>query len=95
MKYILKQKSKSDENLAREAFKPGMILYGYCGGIFGRDSHGNKTIVEVDVTHNSIMVLESNGAYNTAFVESWVGLLESSNSSLATQEDDVNGQEDW
>lgn len=28
-------------------FKPGDVLYGYCNGAFGRDSHGTKTCISV------------------------------------------------
>lgn len=46
----LKQKADTDwMSEAMEVLKPGMILYGYCGGYFGRDSYDNKTIKSVKI----------------------------------------------
>jgi len=90
VRYILKQVGQdTEESAARAAFQPGMNLYGYCQGIFGRDSYGIKTIVKV--YNNSIVVTEivwyyTNQKYfnvtKTASVDSWVELLISSNTSL-------------
>jgi hypothetical protein len=89
--YILNQAGQNtEESAARAAFRPGMYLYGYCMGIFGRNSYGVKTIVKVD--GNLIVVTEMVWDYtkqkyinvtNTANVDSWVELLISSNTSLA------------
>ena len=52
----LKQKP---DNWAQEAMKilrPGMILYGFCAGFFGRNSYSDKRIVGVSVLH-----IEDNG----------------------------------
>lgn len=42
----------TEDAWAVEALKvlvPGRILYGYCGGAFGRDSYGNKTIISAEI----------------------------------------------
>lgn len=31
--------------------RPGDTIYGFAGGLFGRDSHDDKTIVRIDVAH--------------------------------------------
>lgn len=97
--YVLKQfKGVGSESKARAAFQPGMYLYGYCCGHFGRDSYGKKLIIKI--TRTSIEVIE-NGCHNgeirkisnscdtTTNYFSWVELLESSNRDL---EDPQNGQ---
>lgn len=85
MDYFLKQKGFNDEEQkAKRAFQPGMELYGYCGGIFGRDSYDIKTIKEVN--GNQIICFNSEGHYVSGVVDSWVSLLESSNLSLESEE---------
>lgn len=37
----------------------GMMLYGYCNGYFGRDSHENKRIEAIG--HDWVVVREENG----------------------------------
>jgi len=79
--YVLKQKEvEGEEAEAKMAFRPGMKLYGYCGGIFGRDSYDIKTIFEIHP--KQIQVINSEGLYQTGNVSSWVKLLEDSNESL-------------
>ena len=92
-KYVLNQKSANGEEAeARAAFSVGMELYGYCGGIFGRDSHGTKTILRIE--GNSIQVREQHWVnsektfLNIAEVRSWVELLGDSNDSLRSIERD-------
>lgn len=79
-KYILKQRGEKDEELlARQAFQSGMKLYGYCHGLFGRDSYGIKTIVSIN---GDIITVEEEGSYNSSQMRdpfSWVDLLKSSN----------------
>lgn len=83
-KYVLRQFAKTDdESLAKAAFHPGMYLYGYCCGFFGRDSYGKKLIIKI--TDDSIEVVENsvrNSADTTTSYFSWVDLLESSNRDL-------------
>ncbi|MBN9214147.1 MAG: hypothetical protein J0J04_04905 [Microbacterium sp.] len=31
--------------------RPGDTIYGFAGGLFGRDSYDDKTIVRIDVAH--------------------------------------------
>lgn len=92
---VLKQRNASDldeENaLARSLLVPGATLYGYCNGFFGRDSYGDKTIVEV--VGNVLCVREENGALNSAVIpnDSWVELVESSNRWLEDGENNGDG----
>lgn len=88
-KYVLNQRgASSDENLARQAFKEGMILYGYCCGFFGRDSYGDKVITQIN---SNVIVVEENGCTNVCDTTkehfSWVDLLNSSNSYLEQEEE--------
>ncbi len=77
----LKQRLDDDEqHLARIQLTPGTELYGYCGGIFGRDSYGTKTVLST--TSNSILVEEFNGLKLEVVVEDWIQLIEDSNSYL-------------
>lgn len=89
MKYILLQKGQSsEESMAREAIKPGMVLYGFCGGLFGRDSYGEKTVQEV--TREHLVVIEDGYTLVSREINgdpyTWVKLIEDSNKSL---------KEDW
>lgn len=79
--YQLKQVNKSDLNqdqlIAREAFKPGLSIYGFCCGYFGRDSYGEKVIVEVGPDY---LVVRENGVTCQSFeINNWLELLNSSN----------------
>ena len=90
MKYILKQKGiKNEDILAKNALFVGMKLYGYCGGLFGRDSYGEKEIVEIH--ENYLVVKYDNHMYTTSFaidgkIHTWAGLIEDSNSALEEME---------
>ena len=79
--FVLKQRGQDDEeSLARSAFRVGMFLYGYCGGLFGRDSYGEKEIVGLH--GNTIIVKEKDGSTHSGTVEGvfkWKYLLISSN----------------
>jgi hypothetical protein len=84
MKHILKQKEDTEEYQAMSAIKPGMKLYGYCGGLFGRDSHGEKTVVDV---HKDHLIVTENGhtivsKYITGNTFSYVQLIKDSNEAL-------------
>lgn len=83
-KFILKQKGipdSQDEIDARNCIQPGMILYGYCCGYFGRDSYANKKIISID--GREITVRDENGVISTSYkITSWVDLVESSNKDM-------------
>jgi len=68
------------QDLARASIRPGMTLYGYCNGEFGRDSYGDKIVVEVGFRH--LLVREPGGELNTANDVNWVELIKSSNRAL-------------
>jgi len=92
MKYILKQEDGyNNESLARAAIERGMYLYGYCNGMFGRDSYGKKLILEVMSNH--VIVLEDGhtilGAEMDGKIFTWAALIESSNKTF--EEDWKNG----
>jgi hypothetical protein len=81
MKYVLEQKkAKGREAEARAAFSVGMELYGYCCGIFGRDSYDTKRILAID--DDRIICINSDARSISGNVYSWVELLESSNNFL-------------
>lgn len=88
MKYVLNQKEGTEEYQAMMAIRPGMKLYGFCGGLFGRDSYGEKTILEVHEDH--VVVTEDGFTMPSRKIDgdpySWVGLIEDSNRAL---------KEDW
>ena len=93
MKYILKQKGYSDEEAcAKAAIQPGMTLYGYCGGRFGRDSYGDKVVIEVRtdsvvVEDFSYSCEKEKGLIIKSFpIYSWVDLINESNRALEEAE---------
>jgi hypothetical protein len=51
---MIKLKQREEQGLSKEQaqakaqLQSGVILYGYCGGIFGRDSYGNKMVQKVE-----------------------------------------------
>lgn len=67
----------------RSQFQPGMTLYGYCCGIFGRDSYGDKVIQAV---YSNGIVVKEDGHIIAVDVDDWKGLLESSNEALRQEE---------
>lgn len=82
--YVLKQyQGNTEEAKAKRACKPGMILYGYCCGYFGRDSYGDKKIIEI---FGNKMEVEEDGVRYYADIESWKDLIESSNQELEKKE---------
>lgn len=88
MKYVLKQKGDTEESQARNAIKPGMVLYGYCGGAFGRDSYGDKIVLEV---HEDHLVVREEGFTRTSFtidgdIRTWADLIKDSNECLEQEE---------
>ena len=80
MKYILEQYVGNEEDEARAAFKVGMNLYGFCGGIFGRDSYETKIIKEI--IHNFLECENIEGQIYHVYVDSWINLLNDSNYGL-------------
>lgn len=87
----LKQRDGSPEIQARNLLKPGMMLYGYCGGDFGRDSYGDKKIIAVYEDH--LVVEEEGHTLVSRTIHSWIKLIEDSNYYLEGQEDHENGDE--
>jgi len=86
MEYVLRQaRIKNEaEDKARAAIQPGMILYGYCCGYFGRDSYEDKLVIDIIGDH--IEVRDENGVEQIAEVKSWMELLKSSNEELQKRE---------
>lgn len=91
-KYVLKQRGEAEhsaeELMAKSAFTVGAELYGFCCGIFGRDSYGVKKIIEMR-RGDHIVVLED-GFHKNGKVYSWVELLESSNQFLEEEMEDCD-----
>lgn len=87
---MLRQRNKSGilgkDLEAYHSVEIGMTLYGYCCGIFGRDSYGDKVVVRK--THSYLEVeeegLDGTKYTNTANIRSdeWYDLVQSSNSFL-------------
>lgn len=80
--YVLRQRETDDEEiLARQAFQPGLYLYGYCGGLFGRDAYGPNLILEIK--GNDIIVKDENGNIMIGTIDgnlfTWKELLQDSN----------------
>ena len=83
-KYVLKQREDSDETNARNAIRPGNLLFGYCGGLFGRESYGDKKVVSVHSDH--LVVTEDGHTLVSRTIDgesyTWAGLILDSNNSL-------------
>ena len=82
---ILKQKGMHDDEVrSRLQIQPGLKLYGFCGGLFGRDSWGEKTVVAV--RDNRIDFLEYDELGTSREVDgdiyTWAGLIKDSNREL-------------
>lgn len=89
MSLILKQKGLNDEESAAKAqIVPGISLYGFCCGYFGRDWTGEKVVTSV--VGNVIHVVEekySGPVHMSSFeITSWVDLIKSSNRDLEEME---------
>jgi len=92
----LKQRKDVDPEQfeSRDSIKPGMILYGYCEGRFGRDSYGEKKVLEVHEDH--VVVMEDGHVLTSFTINDWTSLVESSNGALEEEryqnreEDDVD-----
>lgn len=69
-----------EEQRAYNCIQPGMSLYGYCGGRFGRDSYGDKLVVSK--TYEYVTVLEDGVQHSSFKISSWVDLVKSSNDFL-------------
>lgn len=89
-KYELRQHELYDpEDLARQAMQPGLYLYGYCGGIFGRDSYGPKQILDIQEELIVVSELTSKGRVRrTGYTNKWLRLLNSSNEALDSPDTD-------
>ena len=64
---------------AYDTIKVGMTLYGYCCGYFGRDSYGDKIVVEKIPNY---LVVAENGFTNGGPISNWNDLVKSSNDAL-------------
>ena len=83
--------------------KPGLVLYGFCGGKFGRDSYGDKKICVVEVVDDysvgiglKLTVID-NGMYDTIFLigeEDVRELIESSNAGYLHNIEEENRTDD-
>lgn len=89
-KFVLRQEGENDEDSqAKAALVPGLKLYGFMGGLFGRDSYGTKTIVSV---HHDHIVAREDGhtivsrTIGKGSVYTWAGVVQDSNDGLAEQE---------
>jgi hypothetical protein len=79
---VLRQKGlNSAQSKAKAQIVPGVILYGYCGGRFGRDSYGEKIVIRVN-DDNTILAEEDGRATNSFEIKDWVALIEDSNEFL-------------
>lgn len=90
MKLVFRQRDIEDSQLeAKALLKPGMTLYGYCGGVFGRDSYGDKTILLIK--DNTIVVKEQQGSKwlrsESYEIYDWKELIIESNSALESEDD--------
>lgn len=88
---ILKQKGMTnDSSEALTLLKPGMELYGFLGGLFGRDSYGVKTIVMVDAARGYIYATENGLGIGSRHIDNdvytWAGIVEYSNQALEDEE---------
>lgn len=88
---ILRQKGQESwtkaEYEAKLQVQPGVTLYGYCCGIFGRDSYGDKTVISV--AGNTLICKTERGVMICGDVHSWIDLITSSNEALAEYEGDT------
>jgi hypothetical protein len=83
--YVLKQIDfDSDEYKAKQAFREGMWLYGFCNGYFGFDSYEDKKIT--CLIGNHVEAVDKNGKLHLGRVESWVELLKASNQEVEKRE---------
>jgi hypothetical protein len=79
---FLQEEDFDEQAQARKLLQPGMILYGYCGGRFGRDGYGDKIILKV--RKDSVRVTNERGVEQDSFlIDDWVELIKQSNQSLA------------
>ena len=82
---FLRQRPVSLEQRVKDSLKPGMYLYGYCGGVFGRESYGDKKILSIGDEH--ITVEELGIVKHSTPIKSWQQLVTNSNTAL----DEDNG----
>lgn len=83
--FVLKQRAENDDEiLARQAFRVGMTLYGYCCGYFGRDSYGDKVIILMGPDWIKVRECIAHGSAieRTGVIDSWADLLSASNEAL-------------
>ena len=87
---MLKQRNESGitgkDLEAYQSIQPGMVLYGYCCGKFGRDSYGDKVVVRKTTDSLEVQEETRDGRRCTNWAEmrpdDWFDLVESSNSWL-------------
>jgi hypothetical protein len=85
----LRQKNDNNEEVkARNLIKPGMELYGYLGGLFGRESFGTKRVSSVYDDH--IIAVEDGFTLVSKTIDgkiySWKRTIEDSNMELSLME---------
>lgn len=88
-KFVLRQLGENDEDAqAKAALVPGLKLYGFMRGLFGRDSYGEKTILSVH--HDHIVAREDGHTIVSRTIDgdiyTWAGVVEASNEGLADWE---------
>lgn len=67
------------------SIQPGMVLYGYCCGKFGRDSYGDKVVVRKTIDYLEVQERRDDQRFNNSAsmqADDWYDLVESSNSWL-------------
>lgn len=86
---ILKQRTDYEPELyARSLIVPGMELYGFLGGLFGRDSYGIKKVIEVRA--ETIIAMEDCVRITSRTIDgnlyTWQSIVQMSNESLEEME---------
>ena len=90
-KFVLRQEGENDEDAqAKAVLLPGMKLYGFMCGLFGRDSYGTKTILSVH--HDHIVAREDGHTIVSRTVDgrvyTWAGVIQDSNDCLKELEEE-------
>ena len=90
-KLILRQRNENTEDTQdKAALIPCLKLYGFMSGLFGRDSHGEKTIISVHEDH--IIVKEDGHKIVSRLIDgatyTWTGVINDSNEGLEDLEEE-------